>query len=148
MNLKKYVEYSIFSDDVECADPHAADLWILFSHTTYHPNYLLILSRGMGSNDRVVYKMRHEDVQVLYQAIDEDWDDWVSRAVESDNCGWNNSHFLLENVPIMIAVRYGQNQKICHGNDMNLEQEATHWHHIHDYRHMRQITFALATHVQ
>ena len=108
----------------------------------------MTLSRGMGSNDRVVYEMRLEDVEALHQAIDEDWEDWVSRAVESDNQGWNNNRFLLENVPITIAVRYGQNQKICHGNEMNLEQEAMHWHRIHDYRHMRQITFTLATHVQ
>lgn len=38
-NLKKYMGCSIFSDDVERADPHIADLRILFSHTAYHPNY-------------------------------------------------------------------------------------------------------------
>ena len=114
----------------------------------FHMNYLLILSRGMVSSNHVVYEMQLKDVQALHQVIDEDWDDWVVQGVKSDIQGWNNSRFLLDNVPITIAVWYRQNQTICHGNDRYLEQEATHWHCIHNYRHMCQITFILAMHVQ
>lgn len=109
---------------------------------------LIIYFRGTVGNDRVVHEMRRGDVDKLHESIRDDWDDWVTSATASDVAGWNNSSFLLDNVPITIAVRYGQNQPICQHGVESHQEEAAHWHRLHSYHHMRQITFALATHVQ
>lgn len=104
---------------------------------------IFVFVRGQG---RSVHEMRRTDVEELHEGIEERWDEWVQEATTSMVDGWQDSSFLKENVPITIAVRYGQNQPVCrHEYDM---EEANHWQRLHNYRHMRSMTFALATHIQ
>lgn len=85
-------------------------------------------------------------MQALHDSIEDNWDEWVQEATTSMVDGWQDNTFLKENVPIAIAVRYGQNQPVCQGR--HLFEEAEHWNRLHNYRYMRSMTFALATHIQ
>lgn len=91
--------------------------------------------------------MRRPDVDALHEGITDHWDDWVQEATTSMIDGWQDDQFLKDNVPIAIAVRYGQNQPVCREED-HLVEEARHWQRLHNYRHMRSMTFALATHIK
>lgn len=103
---------------------------------------------GLSRIDRPVHEMRRSDVSELHRAIEDHWDDWVQTATTSGIAGWNECLFLKENVPIAISVRYGQNQPVCKLTVGERNEEADHWHRIHDYTNMRAMTFALATHIQ
>jgi len=86
--------------------------------------------------------MKFIDVQNLHEIIEGQYHDFV-RDAPAD---WKDDSFLNDNVPITISVRYGQNQDICgQGTE---EEETYHWHRLHQYRHIRTMAIALATHIE
>lgn len=91
--------------------------------------------------------MRRTDVQALHEGIEDHWEEWVQEATTIEHEAWQEDTFLKENVPITIAVRYGQNQPICREEEGEME-EANHWQRLHNYHHMRSMTFALASNIQ
>jgi hypothetical protein len=108
-----------------------------------------ILTRFSGTGrEKTLHELRREDVETLHESIEAEWDEWVRRATSSGIPGWSNDAFLLENVPITIVVRYGQNQQVCLENQEDRREEGRHWQRLHQYANMRTMTFALATHIQ
>lgn len=93
--------------------------------------------------------MRRTDVEELHEGIEDHWDTWVQEATApmDNDSDWKDNEFLKENVPITIAVRYGQNQPVCRDEE-DMGEEANHWQRLHSYQNMRSMTFALATHIQ
>jgi hypothetical protein len=53
---------------------------------------------------------------------------------------------LTYNVPISIAVRYGQNQPIVNRDSLN--QEATNWLRERNYSQVRHLAVAIATNIR
>ena len=80
-------------------------------------------------SEKPVHELMFVDVERLNSRIEGDYEDFVSSAPLE----WTQDGFLSQNVPISIAVLYGQNQLICHCQDREREQERTHWNRLHDY---------------
>ncbi|KAG8220318.1 hypothetical protein J3R82DRAFT_3522 [Butyriboletus roseoflavus] len=97
---------------------------------------------GYTVHDKTVHELKFNDVRHLHEQIDDQYDAFVLDATEE----WKADGFLNDNVPITISVRYGQNQDIC-GRDTE-EEEGYHWHRLHNYRHIRTMAVALATHIE
>lgn len=88
------------------------------------------------------HEMNYVHVHRLNQRINNYYDAFVADAPD----GWDADGFLRDNVPISIAVRYGQNQEICRSTMLN--EEAGHWDRLHHYENIRTMTVALATHIK
>jgi len=104
------------------------------------PTNCVIPYRGNNIREKMVHELKYDDVNQLNQCIENEYDDFVRDAPP----GWTRDGFLSNNVPITIAVRYGQNQAICR----EPHEEKEHWHRLHNYRNIRTLTVALATHLQ
>ena len=102
------------------------------------------LCRGEAHHEKPIHELRYVDVEKLNSRIEGNYKDFM----ESAPLEWTRDGFLSQNVPISIAVRYGQNQLICHRQDREREQEREHWDRLHDYSNIRTVTVALATHVK
>ena len=68
--------------------------------------------------------------------------DFVSHAPAD----WKKDGFLLNNKPIMVTSRYGQNA--CIALEDNEDQEANDWNNERDYSKIAYLTFALATSIE
>ncbi|KIN99500.1 hypothetical protein M404DRAFT_10368 [Pisolithus tinctorius Marx 270] len=97
---------------------------------------------GNEPKDKNIHEMTYRQVRNLSRRMREDFHDFMANVPDE----WLEDRYMVDNVPITIALRYGQNQEIC--RDGQLEEEAAHWHRLHRYHHVRTMTVALATHIQ
>ncbi|KAH7917232.1 hypothetical protein BV22DRAFT_1135578 [Leucogyrophana mollusca] len=86
-------------------------------------------------------ELRGSDLRTLHQAIKERYEHWVRRAPPQ----WKEDGFLVHNVPISIAMRYGQNQQIAVKANFDAERNA--FQQDRKYSCIKTISMALATHV-
>jgi hypothetical protein len=70
------------------------------------------------------------------------WENWVNNAPNA----WKQDGFLDNNSPVGVTIRYGQNQPLLVGGAFDVE--STNWNNDRDYKHIRQFTFSLATHIR
>ncbi|KAI6102263.1 hypothetical protein F5141DRAFT_1135721 [Pisolithus sp. B1] len=97
---------------------------------------------GHGLTDREVHEMTLREVKTFHGLIVSQYASFIRNAPKE----WLDDNYLRDNVPITIAVRYGQNQEVCRPD--HFEEEADHWNRLHRYKHVRTVTVALATHIQ
>ncbi|KAI5999940.1 hypothetical protein EDD15DRAFT_2362477 [Pisolithus albus] len=97
---------------------------------------------GHGLIDREIHELTYREVKDLHTRMVARYEDFASEAPE----GWLGDGYLRDNVPITIAVRYGQNQEICRFD--RIDEEADHWNRLHRYKCVRTMDVALATHVK
>ena len=71
------------------------------------------------------------------------WDTWVNGAPES----WKRDGFLTSNIPVAITMQYGQNQEVNQSAE-TAEDGRRIWNMDHDYTHIRQFTFSIATSIR
>jgi len=86
--------------------------------------------------------LNFETLSKLHTLLSEGYDDFVSQAPAD----WKKDGFLLNNKPIMITSRYGQNASIA--LEDNQDQEANDWNSERDYSKIAFLTFALATSIE
>ncbi|KAG2029409.1 hypothetical protein BDR03DRAFT_1018433 [Suillus americanus] len=98
-----------------------------------------ILGRDGDNNRQIV--LRLVDVQDLHAAFRTKWRNWVRRAPDA----WKQDGFLENNSPVGVTIRYGQNQPLLVGGAFDVE--AANWDSDRDYKHIKQFTFSLATHI-
>jgi hypothetical protein len=87
------------------------------------------------------HQLRLIDVQKLHNAFRTYYSTWVRDAPQA----WTSDGFLTYNVPISIAVRYGQNQPIVNRDSLN--QEATNWLRERNYSQVCHLAVAIATNI-
>ncbi|KAH0825872.1 hypothetical protein J3R83DRAFT_7741 [Lanmaoa asiatica] len=83
------------------------------------------------------------DMKRLNDIVRNQWVNWVNRAPDS----WKRDGFLTLNMPVAITMRYGQNQNINDSAATVLDERRV-WDRDHDYTHIRQFTFSLATSIR
>jgi hypothetical protein len=66
--------------------------------------------------------------------------------VDGAPIGWKRDGFLENNSPVGVTIRYGQNQPLLVNGAFDVER--ANWDNDRDYRHIRQFTFSLATHIR
>lgn len=79
---------------------------------------------------------------MLHEHFLDAWEDWVAQAPRA----WKTDRFLLDNSPVAVTVRYGQNQHILVPNGVALERES--WRRDHRYGHIKHFTFSIASHIR
>ena len=82
------------------------------------------------------------DFRRFHTSFVEHWSHWVQRAPAS----WKQDGFLTQNSLVGITLRYGQNQPMMVPRSEAVE--SINWGNDRDYRHIRQLTFSLATHIR
>lgn len=101
-----------------------------------------IFDRGRdGDNNRHIV-LRLVDAKNLHAAFHTKWRNWVDRAPVA----WKQDGFLQNNSPVGVTIRYGQNQPLRVNGAFDVE--GTNWENDRDYKHIRQFTFSLATHIR
>ncbi|KAG2737670.1 hypothetical protein P692DRAFT_20883334, partial [Suillus brevipes Sb2] len=98
-----------------------------------------ILGRDGDNNRHIV--LRLVDAKNLHAAFHTKWRNWVDRAPVA----WKQDGFLQNNSPVGVTIRYGQNQPLRVNGAFDVE--GTNWENDRDYKHIRQFTFSLATHI-
>jgi len=86
--------------------------------------------------------LNFETLTALHALLLDGYDDFVANAPAH----WKKDGFLLNNKPIMITSRYGQNA--CIALEDNEDQEANDWNLERDYSKIAYLTFALATSIE
>jgi hypothetical protein len=66
--------------------------------------------------------------------------------VDDAPIAWKQDGFLQNNFPVGVTIRYGQNQPIRVNGAFDVE--GTNWDNDRNYKHIRQFTFSLATHIR
>ncbi|KIL55667.1 hypothetical protein M378DRAFT_17747 [Amanita muscaria Koide BX008] len=69
--------------------------------------------------------------------------DWVNDAPRE----YIEDNFFRTRVPIAITSRFGQNQRLAQSQEEE-EEETSNWKRDRDYKRIRYITFAAATHIR
>ncbi|KAF8119387.1 hypothetical protein EV363DRAFT_1199073, partial [Boletus edulis] len=102
-----------------------------------------ILGRLDERNRRL--QLTLDDARQLHENILHRWAAWVNDAPRS----WKEDGFLVDNSPVAITMRYGQNQPICSSQlDQNVvDRERTTWDHDHDLANIRLMSFSVAHHI-
>lgn len=77
----------------------------------------------------------------LNDKMREDWDSWVRNAPDS----WKDDGFIVENVPVALTMRYGQNQKLEIDEARDIERE--NWDRDRDMEHIRLLAVSIAHHI-
>jgi hypothetical protein len=113
--------------------------------------YLVLLNVicDIGANT-IIYDYRDgrtiglnfETLSKLHTLLLDGYNDFVSNAPAD----WKKDGFLLNNKPIIITSRYGQNA--CIALEDNEDQEANDWNLERDYSKIAYLTFALATSIE
>ncbi|KAF8122097.1 hypothetical protein EV363DRAFT_1405218 [Boletus edulis] len=85
--------------------------------------------------------LRIVDLETLHERFIEDWGDWVAQAPAP----WKADRFLLNNTPVTVTMRYGQNQPVLVPNCITPERQS--WKRDHKYDHIKQFTFSIASHI-
>ncbi|KAG6369061.1 hypothetical protein JVT61DRAFT_1888 [Boletus reticuloceps] len=85
--------------------------------------------------------LRILDLQRVHERFVDHWDEWVARAPAS----WKTDRFLLDNMPVAVTMRYGQNQPILIPNQATPERQT--WKRDHRYDHIKHFTFSVASHI-
>ncbi|KAG9309436.1 hypothetical protein JVU11DRAFT_10690 [Chiua virens] len=98
--------------------------------------------RRLGDNSSRVITLRLLDLRHLQHVMINHWNDWVAQAPQA----WKNDGWLTSVIPICVTIRYGQNQHLALSQQTN-DAERNVWQNDHDYTNIRQITFAIATHI-
>ncbi|KAG6371988.1 hypothetical protein JVT61DRAFT_9006 [Boletus reticuloceps] len=93
---------------------------------------------GEASRD---INLRIVDLEMVHQSFIDDWVDWVARAPAS----WKMDQFLLDNTPLAVTMRYGQNQPILVPNQVTPERRS--WKRDHRYDHIKHFSFSVASHI-
>lgn len=88
------------------------------------------------------FKLRGVDTVTVHQSFLDLWLDWVAQAPPS----WKRDRFLLDNTPVAITMRYGQNQNIL--VPTLAASERLTWKRDHRYQHIKHFTFSIATHIR
>ncbi|KAI5984895.1 hypothetical protein EDD15DRAFT_2201020 [Pisolithus albus] len=70
------------------------------------------------------------------------WKNWVRQAPEL----WKRDQFLLDNYPVALTMRYGQNQDLRRSSN-STQVERENWNKDHDYEHVMLFSFSLASHI-
>ena len=94
---------------------------------------------GEGTRD---INLRIVDLETIHERFLDSCDDWVARAPPS----WKRDRFLLDNTPVAVTMRYGQNQPILVRNCVAPERQS--WKRDHRYDHIKHFTFSIASHVR
>jgi hypothetical protein len=59
---------------------------------------------------------------------------------------WKEDNFLVNNAPVGVTIRYGQNQPLIINGALDVERR--NWDNDRNYSYIRQFTFSLATHMR
>lgn len=100
-------------------------------------------SNRLGESTRV-FPIGLAEFTQLHETMGNEWYRWVNRAPAS----WKRDGFLTSNVPVAITMRYGQNQVIGSVDEGLRATERRTWEADHNYIHLRQFTFSIATSYQ
>ncbi|TFK71093.1 hypothetical protein BDN72DRAFT_937466 [Pluteus cervinus] len=90
-----------------------------------------------------VYSMSYTASRALHRTIKRGWHNWVRNAPES----WTSDGWLFQHDIISVIHQCGQNQQILESAE-TLDTEREHWRNLFDFKQLRYLTVALATHVQ
>ncbi|KAF8441791.1 hypothetical protein L210DRAFT_3645009 [Boletus edulis BED1] len=85
--------------------------------------------------------LRIVDLEAVHQRFIDDWEAWVNHAPPA----WKADRFLLDNTPVAVTMRYGQNQPILVPNFVAPERQS--WKRDHKYDHIKHFTFSIASHI-
>jgi hypothetical protein len=80
-----------------------------------------------------------DSLRQLSQSIAMNWDKFVRDAPEP----WKRDGFITMSTPTSIAIRIGQNTRIC--TQDSLDDEANIWEQERRYRYIDFLSFAIAT---
>jgi hypothetical protein len=80
-----------------------------------------------------------ESLRLLSDAVAMKWDKFVRDAPEH----WKRDGFITMSTPTSIAIRIGQNTRICAQESM--DEEARIWEQERQYRYIDYLSFAIAT---
>jgi hypothetical protein len=95
-----------------------------------------------NNRDAQTIGLNFETLTQLHVLLLDGYKDFVSNAPAD----WKKDGFLLNNKPIIITSRYGQNASIAIQD--NEDQEANDWNLERDYSKIAFLTFALATSIE
>jgi hypothetical protein len=87
-------------------------------------------------------KLNMELLKELDDLIVAGYDDWVDAAPDA----WKCDGFLIDNSPIVVTSRYGQNAAIA--LEGNTRAEARAWDRDRDYSKIAYLTVAIATSIE
>ncbi|KAF8432920.1 hypothetical protein L210DRAFT_3650025 [Boletus edulis BED1] len=99
---------------------------------------------GRLEENRRVLELTLPQLRLLHAQLRDSWPAWVQRAPDS----WKTDSFLINNSPVALTVRYGQNQPIYSASDDMLRAAIRQsWERDHDLTHVRSLSFSIAHHL-
>jgi hypothetical protein len=79
----------------------------------------------------------------LDQAIVNLYEDWIENATDQ----YTEDSFFPTRRPVAVTSRFGQNQKLADTQELRIEERGN-WARECDYKRIRFLTIALATHLR
>ncbi|KIK22156.1 hypothetical protein PISMIDRAFT_11857 [Pisolithus microcarpus 441] len=134
MMFLAYVLDEMRHEDIACITPYPEPLTLESIKESTE-----ILGRFDENNREIT--LRLNDMGELHRHLMNSWDRWVNGAPAS----WKRDGFLTGNSPVGVCMLYGQNQPIAVA--AALEEEKRNWERDRNYRHIRHMSFSLATHL-
>ncbi|KAI5981073.1 hypothetical protein EDD15DRAFT_2380428 [Pisolithus albus] len=146
-----HILHSMQFQDVHCIEKYPE----LTTHGVKHSTNILNASCTVAQMDACLICMGYANMQLalmlssscamfrmLHIAFRNLWKNWVRQAPEL----WKRDQFLLDNYPVALTMRYGQNQDLRRSSN-STQVERENWNKDHDYEHVMLFSFSLASHI-